>query len=58
MANIIIPDESRKAEADHILKQYGVDPGDPAMREAAEISAARTREAVEKGNQLEQRRFY
>ncbi len=46
MANIIIPNRQRAADADHILKSYGVDRKDPAMREAAEIAAARTNEAI------------
>ncbi len=58
MANIIIHDEGRREETEYVMKQYGVNPRDPAMREAAEITVARTREAVEKGNQMEQRRIY
>lgn len=46
MANVIIKNENRKADAEHIMKTYGVDRRDPAMREAAEIAAARTNEAV------------
>ena len=38
MANVIIKNENRKADAEHIMKTYGV--------EAAEIAAARTNEAV------------
>lgn len=46
MANVIIKNENRKADAEHIMKAYGVDRRDSAMREAAEIAAARTNEAV------------
>lgn len=56
MANIIIPNGVRKAEAEHIMNSYGVDRRDPAMREAAEITAARTQEAVRQASQT--RRYY
>ena len=46
MANVIIKNENRKADAEHIMKTYGVDRRDPDMREATEIAAARTNEAV------------
>lgn len=45
-ANVIIKNEERRADAEHIMKTYGVDRSNPAMREAAEIAAARTNEAV------------
>lgn len=56
MANIIIPNEERRRETAYVAQRFGVDTRDPAMREAAEISAARTREAVEKSK--ERRRYY
>lgn len=56
MANVIIPNGVRKAEAEHIMQKYGVDRRDPAMRDAAEVLAARTGEAVRKAN--ERRRYY
>ena len=56
MANVIIPNEQRREEAEHILKTYGADRNDPAMREAAEISAARTSEAIQMGET--RRRYY
>ena len=56
MANIIIPNEERRKETEYIAKTFGVDSKDPAMREAAEISAARTKEAVEMQNKT--RRYY
>ena len=46
MANVIIKNEERRKEEDHVMKSYAVNRHDPAMREAAEIAAARTREAV------------
>ena len=49
MANIIIPNSDRKADTMHVAKKYGVDLNNPAMREAAEITAARSREAIQKG---------
>lgn len=55
MANVIIPNEERRADAEHVMKSYGVDRNDPAMREAAEITAARTSEAV---RMAENRRRY
>ena len=45
MANVIIKSEDRRKDEEHVMKSYGVDRQDPAMREAAEIAAARTREA-------------
>lgn len=46
MANVIIPNQERRAESEHIMKSYGVDRSDPAMREAAEVTAARTNETI------------
>lgn len=56
MANVIIPNGVRKVEAEYIMDKYGVDKRDPAMREAAEITAARSAEAVKMGN--ETRRYF
>lgn len=56
MANIIVPNEERKANAEHIMKSYGVDRNDPTMREAAEVAAARTNEAVRMAQN--ERRYY
>ena len=55
MANVIIKSEDRRKDEEHVLKSYDVDRQDPAMREAAEIAAARTREAV---NMAQNRRRY
>lgn len=56
MANVIIPNGERRAEAEHVMKSYGVDRNDPSMREAAEIAAARTNEAVRMAEN--RRRYY
>lgn len=56
MANVIIPNEERRASAEQVMKSYGVDRKDPAMREAAEIAAARTNEAVRMAEN--RRRYY
>ena len=48
MANVIIPNEERRETTGRIMEQYGVDRNDPAMREAAEIVAARQDEAVQR----------
>ena len=56
MANIIIQNGVRKAETEPILKSYGVERKDNPMREAAEIVAARTNEAVNMANN--RRRYF
>ena len=56
MANIIIPNQERKTDAEHVIKTYGVNSGDPAMREAAEITVARTNEAIRMAEK--RRRYY
>ena len=56
MANVIIKDERRQADIEYIAKKYGIDPNNKAMREAAEVTAARSREAMEAGKT--QRRHY
>ena len=48
MANIYVPDQERRDTANRIMEQYGVDRRDPAMREAAEVVAARQEEAIDK----------
>ncbi len=55
MANIIVKNDDRRKEEEYVMKSYGVDRRDPSMREAAEIAAARTREAV---NMAQNRRRY
>ena len=56
MANVIIPNEERRADVEHVMKSYGVDRNDPAMREAAEIAAARTNEVIKMAEN--RRRYY
>lgn len=56
MANVIIQDERRQADIEYVAKKYGIDTNNPAMREAAEVTAARSREAMEMGRT--QRRYY
>lgn len=56
MANVIIPDEQRRTEAQKIMQSYGVDRSDPAMREAAELASARTNEAIKEAET--RRRYY
>ena len=55
MANVIIKKEERRTDTEYVMKSYGVDRSDPAMREAAEIAAVRANEAVQKA---ENRRRY
>ena len=47
MANVIVKNESRREDVEYVAKKYGINLNDPAMREAAEITAAKSREAVE-----------
>lgn len=49
MANVIIKSEERKEHEAYVRRSFGVRAGDAAGREAAEVIAARTREAVETG---------
>ena len=57
MANVIIQDERRQAETSSMFaRKYGIDTNNPAMREAAEVTAVRSREAMEMGRT--QRRYY
>ena len=56
MANVIIPNGGRRETAMYIAKKYGIDTKDPAMREAAEVAAARTDEAVKMAGT--RRRYY
>lgn len=49
MANVIIKSEERQAHEAYVRRSFGVQDGDRAGCEAAEIIAARSREAVEIG---------
>lgn len=56
MANIIIKSEERKADERRVMQAYGINPRDRAMREAAEVVAARSREVLNR--QGKERRYY
>lgn len=45
MANLIIKSDERKAHEETVMRSFGVNPADRGAREAAEIVAARSREA-------------
>lgn len=45
MANVIIKSEERKAHEEKVMRSFGVNPASREQREAAEIIAARSREA-------------
>lgn len=49
MANIIIPNQERKEVTESVMRSYGIQAGDRAGREAAEVIAARSMEAAEAG---------
>ncbi len=49
MANVIIKSEERRNHEAYVRRSFGVREGDTAGREAAEVIAARSREAVETG---------
>ena len=49
MANVIIKSEERQAHEAYVRRSFGVQEGDSAGRDAAEVIAARTREALETG---------
>ena len=53
MANIIIKNEERRADEAHVAEQFDYDRNDPAMREAVEIIAARTRETIEEARRYQ-----
>lgn len=51
MANIIIKSDERKAQEETVRHSFGVRNGDSAGAEAAEVIAARTREALQQGRE-------
>lgn len=55
MANVIIRSDESLRTANKIMEQYGVNRGDPAMREAAYATACLQEEAI---RQAETRRIY
>lgn len=50
MANVIIKSEERRAREATVRRSYGVGEHDQAGREACEVIAARTSEALEKAH--------
>lgn len=56
MANIIIKSQERKAHEEKVMRSFGVDPADRGAREAAELVAARSREAYSELKRMEERR--
>lgn len=56
-ANVIIKSAERIEETNYVMKSFGMDNRDPAMRDAADVIAARTQEAVKMGT-TESRRYY
>lgn len=56
MANIIIKSEERKTHEETVMRSFGVNPKDRGAREAAELVAARSREAYSELKRMEERR--
>jgi hypothetical protein len=55
MANVIIKSEERKAHDAEVMRSFGVNPADKGAREAAELVAARSREAYSELKRMEDR---
>lgn len=55
MANVIIKSEERKAHEAAVMRSFGVNPADKGAREAAELVAARSREAYGDLRRMEER---
>lgn len=51
MANVIIKSDERREHEEYVRRSFGVQEGDSAGYDAAEVIAARSREAVEYGKQ-------
>ena len=56
MANIIIKSEERKADEARVMRSFGVNTADRGAREAAELVAARSREAYNEMKRMEENR--
>ena len=56
MANVIIKSEERMAHEKSVMRSFGVNPADRGAREAAELVAARSREAYDELKRIEERR--
>ena len=55
MANVIIKSDERKAHEERVMRSFGVNPADRGGREAAEVVAARSREAYSELKRMEDR---
>lgn len=55
MPNVIIKSEERKAHEAAVMRSFGVNPTDRGAREAAELVAARSREAYGDLRRMEER---
>lgn len=55
MPNVIIKSEERKAHEEKVMRSFGVNPADRGAREAAELVAARSREAYGDLRRMEER---
>lgn len=53
MANIIIKSEERKNHEERVRRSFGVNPADKGAVEAAELVAARSREAYSELRRME-----
>ena len=56
MANVIIKSEERRAHEAAVMRSFGVNPADRGAREAAELVAARSREAYGELKRMDERR--
>ena len=53
MANVIIKSEERRAYENKVMRSFGVNPANKGAREAAEVIAARSREAYKELKRME-----
>lgn len=56
MANVIIKSRERRDYEKSVMRSFGVNPNDRGAREAAEVVAARSREAYSELRRMEERR--
>ncbi len=56
MANIIIKSDEHKADVQRVMQSFGIDPRNAEGREHAECIAARSREAYNELNRMEDRK--
>lgn len=55
MANVIIKSDDRMTHEERVMRSFGANPSDREAREAAEIVAARSREAYSELKRMEER---